>query len=173
VIANIPPHDLAEFALSMMTLPVPTFQLSPQAKSYVNLPTFLTGVTGIGERDVTAALPGESVTVTATTSSTNPITTLTTPNGTPYTNCGLNGTRESSAQINAAGAGAVPDCGVVYQQPSTQYAQGYPLSVSVTWDVAWQETVGGNAGGQFPAIPMPSAQVNVPVAEIQSINGGG
>lgn len=165
----IPRRNLAMYAWAHMQLPYPSFTLSPQRKSYVSLPVFVTGLNTGHSRSVTATINTingtESETVTATTSG----VTFLTPTPDKYTNCGPNGTRESQAQMDNAGAGSKPDCGVVYTQPSTGYAQGYPFQVAATWTAT-------DSAHQFSAtvtMAGPNPPQFLPVAEIQSVNNGG
>ena len=164
---HIPQRDLALYALSTLHLPKPQFQLSPDTRSYVTLPTFviLTGGNPPGPITLTAHLGNvESATVIITKNQ----LTFNTDNAQQYHNCGPHGTNESQAQMDKAGPRATPDCGVVYSQPSTGYGQGYPFSVSVTWTA----TFNGQPIGPNP-IQMTSQTHHIPVAEIQSINNNG
>jgi hypothetical protein len=167
---HIPPQNLAMYAWAHMQLPHPSFTLSPQRKSYVTLPVFVTGLTNTNtSRSVTATINTingpEQETVTATSNG----VTFDTPAPDKYTNCGPNGTRESQAQMDKAGPGSKPDCGVVYTQPSTGYAQGYPFQVATTWNAADSE------GQQIATVTMtgPNPPTYLPVAEIQSVNNSG
>lgn len=163
---QIPQRDLALYALSTLQLPTPQFELSPNNRSYVTLPTFviLTGGNPPGPITLTAHLGNvESATVTVT----NNGLTFDTQNAQQYHNCGPQGTNESQAQMDKAGPGTTPDCGVVYSQPSTGFAQGYPFRVGVSWTA----TFGGQPIGPNP-MQMWSQTHYIPVAEIQSINNG-
>ena len=128
-------------------MPTLKLKLSPAGKTYVNLPTFLwTGNPAL--ITVTATIPGYmSVTVTAQPG--QPQIAPGTANATPYTNCGPNGSHytASSPQVTGAGPGSQPDCGVVYQAPSTAAPLGYTMQVTVPWIVTWT----GN--GVLPGAP--------------------
>jgi hypothetical protein len=184
VVANIPVATLALLAYAMFHVPAPKVRLSPNAaanppqNSYVNLPTFVTVNNAAGELWVTAALGGEQATVAADPSSVN--IPRNPPGGTSYTGgCGPGGSRESAAQMASAGAGATPDCGVVYQQPSA--SGDYPLPVTQTWSPTGY--AGGFQAGPInglgllpagtPPLQSPPTTTPVPVAEIQSVNGTG
>jgi hypothetical protein len=182
----VPPATLALYALSKLTLQKPRVTLNPAAnKSVVNLPTFVrinppAGAVN-GQIYVTATIPNvapnggpESVTVAVTEKSVgiSPGT-----SGTAYTaGCGPTGSKQTAAQMNAAGAGATPDCGVVYQQPSA--AAPFTLSVTQTW-MATAYVGGFVAGKQGNLLPVgqqgplqsPANALQVLVREIQSVNG--
>jgi hypothetical protein len=160
--------QLAELAKAALQVPTLVLTLSPAGKTYVNLPTFLwTGNPAV--ITVTATIPGYlSVTVTAQPG--QPQIDPGTSNATSYDNCGPNGSHytSTSPQVTGAGPGSQPDCGVVYQAPSTAAPLGYTLQVTVPWIVTWT--------GHGPLAGTPPLQVNtipVPVAEIQSLNNGG
>jgi hypothetical protein len=183
----VPPQTLALYALSKLTLPKPRVALNPAAnKSVVNLPTFVKIAAPAGAVNgqiyVTATipgaqgfpLPGESVTVAVTEKSVgiSPGT-----SGTAYTaGCGPTGSKATARQMNAAGAGATPDCGVLYQQPSA--AAPFTLSVTQTW-MATAYVGGFVAGKQGNLLPVgqrgplqsPANALQVLVKEIQSVNG--
>jgi hypothetical protein len=173
----IPARNLAMYAWANMHLPYPSFTLSPQRKSYVTLPVFVTGLTGTSQPySITARINTirgpESETVTATTSG----VTFDTPTPDKFTNCGPDGTRESKAQMDKAGPGSKPDCGVVYTQPSTGFAQGYPFQVAATWTATATGTgPGGGLNNPIATVTMtgPNPPQYLPVAEIQSINKNG
>ena len=165
----IPPYDLAMYALSKMVLPTPDFQLSPNERSYVTLPTFVTGLANsTGQRSVTATVDTLNGPDSATVTATSHGVTFDTPTPDKYTNCGPDGTYESKAQMDKAGSGTKPDCGVVYTQPSTGFAQGYPFTVNVSWTAVYT-----NTGQTLATIPIRSQTHYIPVAEIQSENNGG
>ena len=159
--------QLAELAKAALRVPNMKLKLNPAPKTYVNLPTFLwTGNPAL--ITVTATIPGYmSVTVTAQPG--QPQIAPGTANATPYTNCGLNGSHyaANSSQVTGAGPGSQPDCGVVYQAPSTAAPLGYAMQVTVPWIVTWT----GN--GVLPgAPPLQVGAIRVPVNEIQSLNTG-
>jgi hypothetical protein len=178
VVANIPLGTLALLALARFHVPAPAVTLNPNPPqhSYVNLPTFVTVGNPPGGLWVTATLGAQQATVTATPTSVN---IPNPPGATAYTaGCKAGGSTESAAAMDSAGAGATPDCGVVYQAPSTN--GDYPLSVTQTWHPigyagAYQAAPAGP--DLLPAgtadLQSPAALTPVPVAEIQSVNGTG
>ncbi|MGW0801859.1 hypothetical protein [Nonomuraea sp. NPDC002799] len=153
-------QELAELARAALTVPKPTIKLSPDAKSYVNLPTWV-WLEGIGEprRSVTATLPGVmSVTVVATLRSIkiDP------------------GTAAERAEVQQEGCGASGkpyvkngtfSCGVRYLRASIdQPRERYVLTVSTVWPV---ETTGSAVPFQFAPVEVETSR-DVPVGEIQS-----
>jgi hypothetical protein len=163
----ITPLELAELAKAALRVPKLALTLSPAAKTYVNLPTFVwTGNPAL--ITVTATIPGfMSVTVIARPG--KPGIDPGTSNAASYTDCGPTGSHfsASSPQVTGAGPGSQPDCGVVYYAPSTAAPLGYTLQVTVPWIVTWtgNEPLPGAAPVQVGTIP-------VPVEEIQSLNTG-
>ncbi|MBX6382901.1 MAG: hypothetical protein IRZ07_07975 [Microbispora sp.] len=164
-------EQLMQIARAALTVPEPKIKLSPDAKSYVNLGTWvwLDGAEA-APRSVTATLPGVmSATVTAT----------------PARLEIKSGTSDDRADVYDAGCGATgkpyvkgadkdgtatPECGVVYRHSSAdQPGKVYTLTVTSVWNVAGT----GNQGGQ--AVPYAydpiqvSASRDVPVGEVQSI----
>ncbi|MEU6407394.1 hypothetical protein [Microbispora sp. NPDC046933] len=164
-------QQLMQIARAALTVPEPKIKLSPDAKSYVNLPTWvwLDGAE-TAPRSVTATLPGVmSATVTATPGS------ITIHPGTDDKDraivykggCGTTG----KPYVKGADKGdADPPCGVRYLRASIdQPRKVYTLTVTSVWNVVGN----GNQGGQ--AVPFQydpiqvSATRDVPVGEVQTI----
>ncbi|MFD1542242.1 hypothetical protein [Nonomuraea guangzhouensis] len=164
----VPPNDtppsgitfeqLAEIARAAITVPQPTIKLSPDAKSFVNLPTFV-WLEGIGRprRTATATLPGVmSATVVAT------LQNIKIDAGTGKDRA------EVREQCGATGKpyakGAQFTCGVQYLRSSIdQPRQVYQLTVTTVWPV----TVAGGVPVQFAPVEV-GATRDVPVGEVQS-----
>ncbi|MGW2145940.1 hypothetical protein ACWCOT_16655 [Nonomuraea bangladeshensis] len=157
--AGITVRELAEIARAALTVPEPTVRLSPDAKSYVNLPTWV-WVEGIGapRRSVTATIPGVmSATVVAT---------LQEIKIDP-------GTGDDRAEVTVSGCGAQGkpyvkggtfSCGVRYLRSSVDQPQEkYTLTVTTVWPVAVQ----GDVAVQFAPVEVGTSR-DVPVGEIQS-----
>ena len=160
----VPPKILAEYAYNYLLIPKPVVATSPDGKGWVNLATFV-WTTSPHNESITASLPDESVTLTAVPVS----TTIASTAGTPYSaGCGPNGSRYPQSKAPATGPGVPPDCGVLWQAPST----GAVISATVTWHVTWQFN-GGGATQTLPDIARTGVSGAIPVAEIQSINNGG
>jgi hypothetical protein len=173
----IPPLTLAEYAYNNMQIPQPVLTLNPAVRGYVNLGTYVWGTwpasrtTGrVDAYKIMATLGNLTVTVwaQATTFSVN----VTGP-GTAYSGgCGPTGSHFPVGRPPAsAGAYVAPDCGVLWQAPTT----GAALSATVHWVVTWGV---GNLSGPGPNIlpPIlmtgPAPPLRVPVGEIQSVTGG-
>ncbi|MEO3886210.1 hypothetical protein [Nonomuraea sp. B5E05] len=153
-------QELAEIARAALTVPEPTVKLNPDAKSYVNLPTWV-WLEGIGQprRSVTATIPGVmSATVVATLES------ITIDPG----------TTKDRAEVHEEGCGTSGkpytkggtfSCGVRYLRSSIdQPREEYTLTVSTVWPV---EVVDNVVPVQFAPVEV-GATRDVPVGEIQS-----
>ncbi|WP_433437757.1 hypothetical protein [Nonomuraea sp. CA-141351] len=158
--AGITIQELAEIARAALTVPEPTVKLNPDAKSYVNLPTWV-WLEGIGEprRSVTATIPGVmSATVVAT---------LQDIKIDP-------GTTKDRAEVHEDGCGtsgkpytkgAEFSCGVRYLRSSIdQPREKYTLTVTTVWPVQVTDNV---VPFQFAPVEV-GATRDVPVGEIQS-----
>lgn len=152
--------ELADVARAALTVPEPTIKLSPDAKSFVNLPTYV-WLEGIGQprRSVTATLPGVmSVTVVATLKS------ITIDPG----------TSADRAEVREDGCGATGKpyvkgaeftCGVRYMRASIdQPAEKYVLTVTTVWPV---EVTDQAVPIQYAPVQVDTTR-DVPVGEIQS-----
>ncbi|MGN9836782.1 hypothetical protein ACTMTI_01535 [Nonomuraea sp. H19] len=153
-------QELAEIARAALTVPEPTVKLNPDAKSYVNLPTWV-WLEGIGEprRSVTATIPGVmSATVVAT---------LQDIKIDP-------GTTPDRAEVNESGCGTAGkpyvkggtfSCGVRYLRSSIdQSREKYTLTVTTVWPV---EVAGDVVPVQFAPVEVGTSR-DLPVGEIQS-----
>ncbi len=163
---GVTPQQLADYAFSQMVLPPPQISVNPQNRTYVTLPTFVKA--NARPVQITAQLGNLAVTVTATPTG----LAISAPGSTAYENgkagdCLPQGSTVTKAQMDAAGAGKTPDCGFVFQSPSSGPVQ---ITASETWTATWN---GGQALPQQPtptaANPAPTIQVN----EIQSVTGPG
>ncbi|MBP2704720.1 hypothetical protein JOL79_12935 [Microbispora sp. RL4-1S] len=170
--AGITMQELMDIARAALTVPEPTIKLSPDAKSYVNLPTWvwLEGV-GATTRSVTATLPGVmSATVTATLGSIkiDPGTKDDT-RAEVRTNCGTTGHPYVKGSTDF-------QCGVKYLRSSADLQPPvYHLTVTTVWPVTGQgNNLGGGAVAPFVYDPnyapvQASATRDVPVGEVQSV----
>ncbi|WP_207755919.1 hypothetical protein [Nonomuraea cypriaca] len=153
-------EQLAEIARASMTVPEHTIKLNPDAKSFVNLPTWV-WLEGIGEprRTVTAEIPGfMSVTVVATLQSIkiDPGTTEERAE-THQEGCGVGGKPYTKGGTFA--------CGVRYLRSSIdQPGEKYTLGVSTVWPV---EVVDNVVPVEFPPVEVETTR-DVEVGEIQS-----
>ncbi|NRQ35366.1 hypothetical protein HII36_26575 [Nonomuraea sp. NN258] len=157
---GITPAMLAEIARGRLTVPEHKITLSPDAKSFVNLPTWV-AVDGIQQprRTLTAEIPGRlSVTVVAT------LKEIRIDSGTTgeraevrEDGCGTSGRRFAK--------GAEFTCGVRYLRASIdQPREAYTMSVTTVWPV---EVAGDAAGLTFTPIQVEATR-DVQVGEIQS-----
>jgi hypothetical protein len=173
----VPPLTLAEYAYNHMLIPRPALAINPSNKGYVNLATYVWGnwpasvTTGqMNAYKITATLGHLTVTVWAQAVG---FTVNVTGPGTPYSGgCGPAGSRYPVGRPPAsAGPGTPPDCGALWRAPVT--AAG--LSATVRWTATWGVgNLGGPGRGALPPIMTtgPAPALQLPVGEIQSVNGG-
>jgi hypothetical protein len=176
----IPPRLLAEYAYNHMRIPLPAITISPQAKGYVNLATFVWGswplspTTGLrGAYKVTARLMGANEPPVTVWAQARTFDVNTTGHGTVFSgqgDCGPTGSHHPLGHAPpSAGAGTPPDCGVLWQGPDANAT----VSATVTWRVTWGV---GDLAGPGPhfltTVQLTGRPANIPVSEIQSINGG-
>lgn len=175
----ISPLTLAEYAYNNMRIPSPRLRINPAQKGYVNLGTYVWAAwpgnqaKGPVSYWIYASLGGEEVTVWA---QPTPLRINVAGPGTPYSGCGVHGSRYPSGKPPAsAGPGTPPDCGVLWQGPTP----GATITASVTWRVTWgQGLLTGPGPNVLPPPPSPplvtsSKRPPLRVVEIQSVNGGG
>jgi hypothetical protein len=156
----VTPIALARQATNALALPTPRIDISPYGQQLVNLPTWLwiSGPTYVA-RSATAAVPGESVTATATPTS----VVWSMGNGAEVTCHGAGTAYTPSARPTDPS----PDCGYTYHESSsTQPRSAFVVSATVHWSVAW---VGGGQTGTLPGLTT-TATLHVPVAESQALN---
>ncbi len=179
----IPARTLAAYAYNHMVVPTPKLTINPAAKGYVNLATYVWGswpasaATGrMNAYKVTATLGAQVVTVWAQPSAGKALTIDTPPQGTAYSAGCVAGATQFGSQfpigtVPAAnsGAGTPPDCGVLWQAPTTAAS----VSATVTWRVSWGAgNLNGPGPNRLPPITVTGQSNPFPVAEIQSVNNG-
>jgi hypothetical protein len=162
-VRNEPPVTVAAIALSdlqrrLITAPVP--DLSPPAIGYVNIETWL-ATAEPGDQTATAAIPGLSVTVTATVVS----TTWSTGDGDDEIVC---------EGVGVAWTPGTPDdeaapCGHTYTAHGAPVYGSAPFTITVahSWRVTWQATDG--TVGDLGTITGPTTTITYEVREIQTI----
>jgi hypothetical protein len=158
------PEVLAAQAEAKLTLPSPSIQASPAlgVPQVVQLPTW----TWLPQAQwtalsATAAVPGESVTATASPAS----VTWTWGDGTSSV-CQGPGTA-FTADVNDPSAPS-PTCGHTYHVTSAQAPdQQFAVTATVSWTVEWSGA-GAGASGTFPDLTT-SSTVHWTVAQIQSV----
>ncbi len=156
----IPLHILAEYAYNHMTIPAPMLTTSPANKGWVNLATFV-WTNSPPRRQISATLGNQTVTLVA-----RPARTAITASSAGITftgGCGPNGSRHPQGHPPITGPGTPPDCGVLWQVPTTAAT----ISATVTWSVTW-----GPGDHPMPPIPMTGTSPAMGVGQIQTINGG-
>jgi hypothetical protein len=163
------PAGLAELAREYLVLPSPVIVSSPAqaALQLVRLPTWLwVAPAEWAARSKTAAVPGESVTATAT-----PVSVTWRPGDGSTVTCIGPGTPYTSVDSPSSPS---PDCGHTYTASSAGQPDGaYKATATITWDVTWRATAGG-AGGVLPPLHT-TAVAQFRVAESQALDttGGG
>ncbi|MER5424620.1 hypothetical protein [Streptosporangium roseum] len=164
-------QELIDIARAALTVPEPKVMLNPDARSYVNLPTWV-WLDGVGEpiRSVTATLPGVmSATVTAE------LKNIEIDSGT--TDSGASGDRAKKVQEGCGPTGKPYakgekfTCGVTYLRASADQPRDvYTLTVTSVWEVGVQAAVVPFA---YDPIQV-SATRDVEVGEVQStVRGSG
>ena len=156
------PAVLGQQAVSQLTLTSPQIVASPAtgADQLVGLPTWLwLGQAGWQATTATAAVPGESVTATATPNSVSwsfgdGATSICRGPGTPYT----------AAQSPDKPS---PTCGHTYTHSSAgQPDSAFTVTATVSWSVTW---TGGGQNGTVPDLQN-TASTALRVADLQSLN---
>ncbi|GAA3831208.1 hypothetical protein GCM10022226_60260 [Sphaerisporangium flaviroseum] len=150
--------ELYQLARAALTVPEPTIELSPDVKSYVNLPTWV-WLSGVGDttRSVTAELPGVmSATVTAT------LTTLTIKSGTTAERAEVK--QDCGPTGHPYVKGGTFRCGVRYLRASIDRGRNaYVLTVTTEWPV----TADGGVGFAFQPVQATAVR-DITVGEVQS-----
>jgi hypothetical protein len=143
------PQLLHDIAVRAMTLPDPAVQVV-NPRTVVRLDTYVwVRPDDTGQRTVTAAVPGLSVTVTATAQSVSFTTT-----GAPSIDCGV---------VKAA----TPSCALTWTRSSGR-APGQQFGI--VGHVDWTATA--TDGIPVPGAQMDSAPLGITVLEVQTVNGG-
>lgn len=156
------PAQLAEIARKQLQFPAPTIAANPSGEQLVSLPTWLWLSGGWQTVSATVAVPGVSVTATATPKSVtwsmgDGNTVTCTGAGTPF-------------RPGTAPTASSPDCGHTYRTSSaSQAGQAFPVTATVHWTVTW---AGAGQGGAFPDLTT-TGNAAFRVAESQALNNGG
>lgn len=156
------PQELAQQAVDSMTLLGPDIDINPKpgGKGLVGMPVWMAvgqSQTTWGPNTATASAGGVTVTATAKVAKVvwsmgdGSSVTCTTP-GTVYQ--------------KSFGLKKSPDCGHVYNQPSTDTPGGtYKVTATSTWVINWN---GGGANGQLTEVR--NSSVAVTIVESQAVN---
>jgi hypothetical protein len=160
------PGVLAALVRQHLVLPLPVIQSSPAPGSLqlTRLPTWLWISHAVWTPvSKTAAVPGESVTATAT-----PVSLTWHPGDGSAVTCKDPGVPYTSAYSPSSPS---PDCGHTYTRSSAGQPGGaYHVTATITWDITWTGT--GGAGGMLPPL-FTTAATAMRVAESQAVNISG
>jgi hypothetical protein len=150
-----------------MRVPSPGVQLMPGTRGWVNLATYV-HLNRLHRTFVTASLGDQAVRVTAVPTK---LEISSSAGGQVYSQgCTLSGSKYQAGHLPTTGAGVPPDCGVLWQAPTTAGT----VTATVTWAITWRVTNGDVAGnGVLPPITLAGTSAAIRVAEIQSVNGTG
>jgi hypothetical protein len=155
------PAQMAQVALRQLRLPTPGISANPAGEQLVRLPTWMWLSAGWQPVSATAAVPGVSVTATAT-----PMSVSWSMGDGHTVQCAGRGTPFPGGTNPAAPS---PDCGHTYSASSAgQPGQAYSVSATVHWKVTW---AGAGQNGVFPDMTT-TANAAFRVAEAQALNTG-
>ena len=148
-----------------MSLNAPTISTAPMTggSGLVGMPVWLwTEQTPLtwGPQSKTVAVPGLSVTATATGKS----IAWDMGDGRQFS-CLNPGTK----YLPSYGGAASPNCGYTYNQPSGGNPNGeYKITATTTWQVSWVASTG--ASGTLPLVTSPPSTTTVKIGELQVVN---
>ncbi|TLS42009.1 hypothetical protein FE633_33190 [Streptomyces montanus] len=163
------PKTLAEYAYNKIKVPDTKVELKPEAKSTVNLPTWVWLDKGtFKDVKVRAELPNTNIWAETTA---KPVALHLEP-GTEDAetfpasgDCEINDDGSIGTPYKKADAGKTPPCGIRYLRATN--GEPYKLSASVTWQITWEGN--GGEGGDLPDGTFETTQ-DINVQEVQSIN---
>ncbi|MEU4469320.1 hypothetical protein AB0G20_37460 [Streptomyces sp. NPDC024017] len=163
------PKTLAEYAYNKVKVPETEVELKPEAKSTVNLPTWVWLDKGtFKDVKVRAALPNTGLWAETTA---KPVALHLEP-GTKDAevfpssgDCEINDDGSIGSPYTKGSADKTPPCGIRYLRAID--GAPYQLSASVTWQITWEGSDG--TGGDLPDGTFETTQ-DMNVQEIQSIN---
>ncbi|MFF8399475.1 hypothetical protein [Streptomyces sp. NPDC016172] len=163
------PKTLAEYAYNKVKVPETEVELKPEAKSTVNLPTWVWLDEGtFKDVKARAALPNTGLWAETTA---KPVALHLDP-GTEDAevfpasgDCEINDDGSIGSPYTKGSADKTPPCGIRYLRATD--GAPYQLSASVTWQITWEGSDG--TGGDLPDGTFETTQ-DMNVQEIQSIN---
>lgn len=169
-VANAPnPKTLADYTYKAVEVPSTEIELRPEAKSTVNLPTWVWLDKGtFQDVKVRAELPKTDLWAETTA---KPVALHLNPGTTDATtypasgDCTINADGSIGTPFTQGNAGKAPPCGIRYLRATD--GSPYRLTASITWQITWvgsDGTQGGLPNGVFETTQ------DVNVQEIQSIN---
>ena len=169
-VPNAPtPETLAGYAYDKVKVPDTDIELKPEAKSTVNLPTWVWLDKGtFQEVKVRAELPNTNLWAETTA---KPVTLHLEP-GTEDAetfptsgDCEINDDGSIGTPYKTGDADKTPPCGITYLRATA--GEPYQLKASVTWQITWEGS--GGTGGDLPDGTFETTQ-DINVQEVQSIN---
>jgi hypothetical protein len=160
---------LADYAYDKIKVPDTEIELKPEAKSTVNLPTWVWLDKGtFQEVKVRATLPNTGLWAETTA---KPVALHLNP-GTDDAetspasgDCKINDDGSIGTPYKTGDADKTPPCGITYLRATN--GKPYQLKASVTWQITWEGT--GGTGGDLPNGTFETTQ-DMNVQEIQSVN---
>ncbi|MET7621945.1 ATP/GTP-binding protein [Streptomyces sp. NPDC005408] len=162
--AGVDPAVLAQQAVDKMTLTGPDININPKpgGKGLVGMPVWMAanqGLTTWGPNTASASAGGITVTATATVSK----VVWQMGDGTTVACAGPGTVYKTSYGLKDS-----PDCGHVYNQPSSKSPAGtYKVTATATWSVDWV-AFGGGAAGQLTEVR--DSDVELTIVESQAVN---
>ncbi len=168
----IPVEVLAEIAEENLTVPVPGVNVNPDARSYVNLPTWFWVEDGPSDADgfvtleVTATAGDNSATVTA-----EPNRLALQSDGGPTATC----TPGQAHTPWSVGASDDAGCTITHARSSAWMpGLAYTVTVTASYSASWSGVEDGTpvAGEDLGMVTSPPAASSVPVAEVQTLVTG-
>ncbi|MFB6958130.1 hypothetical protein ACFCYB_14040 [Streptomyces sp. NPDC056309] len=167
---NFPtPKTLAEYAYDKVKVPDTEIKVKPEAKSTVNLPTWIWLDKGrFKEVKVRAELPNTGLWAETTAKPVALHLNPGTEDAESYPasgDCTINDDGSIGTPYAKGNADKTPPCGIRYLRATN--GQPYHLKASITWQITWQGT--GGAKGDLPDGTFETTQ-DMNVQEIQSIN---
>ncbi|MGW7067743.1 hypothetical protein ACWGII_18135 [Streptomyces sp. NPDC054855] len=169
-IDNAPtPEVLASYAYDKVKVPDTKVELKPEAKSTVNLPTWVWLDKGTFEDvKVRAELPGTGLWAETTA---KPVSLHLEPGTADATTfpasgeCKVNEDGSIGTPYTRGSSEEDPPCGIAYLRATG--GEPFQLKASITWEITWEGS--GNTGGDLPNGTFDGTQ-DINVQEIQSIN---
>ncbi|MFJ4783357.1 hypothetical protein [Streptomyces sp. NPDC088794] len=163
------PKTLAEYAYNKVKVPETEVELKPEAKSTVNLPTWVWLDKGtFQEVKVRASLPNTGLWAETTAKPVSLHLEPGTDDATTYPasgDCKINDDGSIGTPYTKGSAEKTPPCGITYLHATD--GAPYRLKASITWQITWQGSDGTN--GNLPDGTFDTTQ-DMNVQEIQSVN---
>ncbi|MEV0689539.1 hypothetical protein [Streptomyces sp. NPDC050388] len=163
------PEMLAEYAYNEVKVPETEIELKPEAKSTVNLPTWVWLDEGtFKEVTVRAELPNTGLWAETTAKPVALHLDPGTADAETYPasgDCEINDDDSIGTPYTKGNADRTPPCGIRYLRATS--GAPYRLTAGITWQISWEGT--GGANGDLPDGTFETTQ-DMNVQEIQSIN---